>query len=825
MPVLDKLEYGDLTCTSCGAVLDERLRDSGAEWRDYSRGGGGGGGGDDDPGSGARRARCGDSIVDEGRWEGGLMPTRVGLPPPAASSSSYGGGGGGRGASSSSEEERRRLALVRGRLKRTHNMIEHMIERDRKERRAEAMLERRAREARRDRGEEEEGEGEDVVGGRDGMADWVDDRDGSTTMVQRRGGRDRDSPLWRSPSTSTSTTTTTTSMGRTRRGEEDEEDVDERLSLADAVLLYGTSDQVRRIAPNPTLGDDDGEWTEEAIEAERADLRRRRPEERYAIGNNAPPPKLLRLYAAYDVLERAALELDLEGTSSSSSSSSSSFRTAVSWLLTYASRNDGPRVRGISSGMGRGSAGGGDGATLSLSLFGPGRHRRRETGSSAYSSSPSRSECAPSSLSAATELHRLRQYASLGSALLYLSAKRAGVGRTLTEVCSAFGTYSLIDPNGDGGDADRGGGVVREPLVRPKHCSRAMQELRATLPDEISPPPLPSTTPSSSASSADSPTSDGGEGTMTRRAPVEVTPTYDGRAHGSTPSTSTSASSSPRIFEDRGGTGRGPHDAATANAEEAALVDLTTRMADVLGLPKCAVSAAAAVAVQCARDARASSAPVPTAKQRQIDKGHIRPIQKRRGGDRPARQGKDDTPEDVIAIASILLVCTAGGTMQRLARQASRDAASSSPVSYPGAQAEKAVYVVGSMSNPLDDLADDVFMSESDPSGRAKTNHIKEEETSSNNHAKKEQLETSFPWKAWNDQPSWYRDICQMERCSVIPRRTIISYYSRVVHPRRLYFLGVAGKSVAVDGTATTTSESLMRSILAAVPLMSLRNL
>lgn len=319
---------------------------------------------------------------------------------------------------------------------------------------------------------------------------------------------------------------------------------------------------------------------------------------------------------------------------------------------------------------------------------------------------------------------------------------------------------------------------------------------------------------------------------MTRRAPVEVTPAYDGRAHGSTPSTSTSASSSPRIFEDRGGggTGRGPHDAATANAEEAALADLTTRMADVLGLPKCAVSAAAAVAVQCARDARASSA-VPTAptcessKQRQIDKGHIRPIQKRRGGDRSARRGKDDTPEDVIAIASILLVCTAGGTMQRLARQASRDAASSSPVSNPGARAEKAVYVVGSMSNPLDDLADDMFMSESDPSGRATTNHIKGEETCSNNHAKKEQLETPFPWKAWNDQPSWYRDMCQMERCSVIPRRAIISYYSRAVHPRRLYFLGVAGKSVAVDGTATTTSESLMRSILAAVPLMSLRNL
>jgi hypothetical protein len=157
--------------------------------------------------------------------------------------------------------------------------------------------------------------------------------------------------------------------------------------------------------------------------------------------------------------------------------------------------------------------------------------------------------------------------------------------------------------------------------------------------------------------------------------------------------------------------------------------------------------------------------------------------------------------------------------MQRLARQATSNAASSSDV---------AGGIPNSMSNPLDDLTDDTFVSESDRSGRTTTNHIKGEETSSTDHAKKQQPETSPPWKAWNDQPPWHRDICQMERCTVIPRRAIISYYSSVVHPRRLYFLGVAGRSAAVDGTSTTsttTTELLLRSISAAVPLMSLRNL
>ncbi|KAL3808262.1 hypothetical protein ACHAXA_001404 [Cyclostephanos tholiformis] len=771
---------GDLICTNCGAVLDERLRDAGPEWRDYSSQAGGRG--DDDPGAVARRARCGDA---------------------------YG---------------RRELDDVRARLRRTHNMIEHMIERDRMDRMAEAALERRARTAMRDRGEEAYDGGWEVEGrGNDVIDDEIYDRGGGDKS------RTKKRKAW------------------TDRGEGKDEaayvsthvnDDDGRWSLVDSVLLHGTSDQIRRIVPCPSPGG----WTEDALESERADLRFRlciSPSSSRrgvrggggaggggggeVVSRKSTIQSLVRLYVAYDILERAARVLDLlDGTSSSSSFSSNgnnkgaAFRLAVSWLLTYALRNDGLRVRGISSSIqgGLGYVDGG-GVSLSLSLFGHGHRRLEETETLASSSQLS------SSL--ASEFHRLRQCAALGSALLYLSAKRAGVGRTLSEVCLAFGTYTVIVPNGD---SNNHSGVVGEPLVRPKHCSRAMHELRVALPEEVSPPPPPISAPTPSVSSADSPMSNIGDDETT---PREITPPHDGSAHGSTTTSifESASSSSSSLFGDEcipekcvsGGVGHVPDDAATM-ANEASLADLTTRMANALGLPSCAVSAASAVAVQCARDARASSS-APSVGHRRVEKAHIRPIRKKGRGwhgctDRPGKN--DHAPDDVIAIASILLVCTAGGTMQRLARQATGDAASSSTSPALGGTEY-------SMPHRLDDLADDLFMSEFHHSCPSTTDDVKVEETRSNNHSKKDQLGTPPPWKAWNDQPSWHRDICQMERCAVIPRRAIISYYSNTVYPRRSYFLEIAGKSVAGDGVAKMTTVLLLRSILAAVPLMSLRNL
>ncbi len=89
-------------------------------------------------------------------------------------------------------------------------------------------------------------------------------------------------------------------------------------------------------------------------------------------------------------------------------------------------------------------------------------------------------------------------------------------------------------------------------------------------------------------------------------------------------------------------------------------------------------------------------------------------------------------------------------------------------------------------------------------------------------------------WVAWNDQPAWHRDISQLEQCTGISRKIIISFYSNVMHPRRLFLLGVISKLKQGYGTSTfnrttttTMAESagLLQDIVAAAPLMSLRNL
>lgn len=743
---------GDLTCTLCGIVLDEKIRDVSAEWRDYSHAGG-----DTDDGAGLRRARCGDSHVDEMKYYGGLMPTRV-------SSNVYEGSNGGRIGERTSEE-RLRLALVRGRLKRTHNMIEHMLEKERKEKEKEEITEYRAMDAMYDRGE----------------VDVNDDR------RPQRGGEREAFPPWRSSSPSESSLT----MRMAKR-------CDEKWSLADAVLLHGTLDQVRRIIPNPSSCSYDGEWTDSDLEAERADcLRRRRAGgEKKSSSTTA---LISQLYVTYDILERAAQVLDL----------GPALNCAVSWLVKYASINEGVKVRGISS-SGCGivvppvDGNEGNGATLSLSLLGT----DRTTEYLALSSS-SRTKSASS---LRTELHRLRQHAALGSALLYMAAKCGGIGRTLTEICSAFGTYAVIDPTFINSN---GNGVIDgEPLVRPKHCSRAMQELRTALPEDVSPTAvLPITTNPLSASSVFLSTRhEGGD----ELSPVKVTPTYDGSTspvkseYLSGSNTTLTSGLAPSLIKSN-------HipDATVANAEEAALSNLTTRIANVLNLPQCAVSAAAAIAVQCVRDARASFASIPTRQSHEEftkEKVHIRP--KRRRGDTvlPCRSKYGETPDDVVAIASILLVCTAGGTMQILARQALKSTAMSSMIS---------ASITRLDPDPLDHLTDNSLMSGSTTT----SHHFEAVETSSIDNMKKQQVEILSSWQAWNDQPSWHRDVGQMEQSTAIPRKTIILYYSSALHPRRFYYLGVAGKSVALDGTVAATAGLLLSSIVSAVPLMSLRNL
>ena len=692
---------GDLICTQCGSVLDDHLRDPSADWRDYSAVN------NEDACIGMKRARCGDVSVDETKWVGGLMPTKVSSTVYHGSnnsSSGYNGAG-----NNTTSEEKERLAIVRGRLKRTHNMIENMLEQEQKARYKDVVLERKAREAQLSRGELELDA--DNLNSYGCIA--VDgDYEG---LMKQRG--EEESLFAKSLSTSF-------------LGLDDQEQAyislkDKKWSLTDAIILYGTLDQVQQWSNLSPPSNGEGEWTQSTLEAERAQRKKK-------CDATTRSSNLQKLHMAFTILERAARKLNLNGPSNTT------FHEAISWLLKFVTTNDSIRVKGISSGSSS-LSGVNDikESVLSLSLLNGTAHEEQVS----ISTSTSRSK---SSSPLITELHRLKQYAALGSAILYLSAKRTGVGRTLTEVCAAFGTYHVImrKSTSNSGGVSPASTKYGEPeaLVRPKNCSRAMQELRTVLPQIVVPTPGGgggggggglATTQDLAATLPSTPAVKSEEGTQDC-VPVKVTPTY-------------------------GLTGANQTE---LNTEEAALADLICRMANALSLPSCAISAATTVAIQCIRDVAASSSaakPCTLSKRSSREQTHIRPRQRRRLSATPRQSNA--TP-DVIAISSILLVCTAGGTMQRLARQA------------------------------LD----------------------------SSNATQQGMLPS---WSAWHSQPSWHRDISQLEQSSGVPRKTIISHYSTAVYPRRSYFLGVASKK----GTNVTTTNELLHNIVAAVPLISLRNI
>jgi len=758
---------GDLICTQCGAVLDDHLRDETAEWNDFSN--------DNDPSAGHTRARCGE-VVDENKYVGGLMPTKV-------STSVYNGtavGGTGSGAGAGTSEEKYRLALIRGRLKRTHNMIENMVEQGQKERYAEVVLERRARDARMERGEVMEMDVENENGvNKDGGIAVDGDYEG---LMDRR--REEEVPKMvpvnaRKKKPAAARTRTDYEMALISVK-------DKKWSLPDAILLHGTFGQVQQFGA-VLVPANRGEWTQSTLETERT-----AHVKKFDATLRASTHKL---YVAFTILEKAALKLDLVGMSNAT------YREAVGWLVKFVNKNDGLRIKGIGSSSLASGVNGKE--SLSLSLFDSSQNQDGMSSIASLSASKSKSK----SSSLATELHRYRQYASLGSAILYLSCKRTGIGRTLTEVCLAFGTYQV--------------GEATEPLVRPKNCSRAMQELRMVLPEIV----LPSaTTIPIAALSSSSSTAGMFKMELDAQAPVKVTPTYGLPRTSSTSSTaSLVASMTPLTVKSE----YIPNtDSIVVNTEEAALADLTCRMGTSLNLPQCAISAATAVAIQCTRDARASAvaAASSTSNSKKLGNGksHIRP--KRRGRGKHQSSPSTDSSPEVIAVASILLVCMAGGTMQRLARQALSNAAAATSSSSLSSR------TYNSMSNPLDDLKDDLSSSmvTSDATGTTATSNAKSNVQANNNcnnnhdNAKQKALSS---WTAWNNQPSWHRDVSHMEQCTGVPRRTIISYYSNNVHPRRLYFLGVSIKSEEEDETAMSAGVGLLHNIVAAVPLMSLRNL
>ena len=747
------------------------------------------------------------------------MPTKI-------SSTCFPGGGGGTAGRGVGSGDRFKLATIRARLKRTHNIIENRIAQEQKERYAEIILDRQAREAKLRRGETILEDETDVENNhRAGIVVEGGDYEG---LMMRQGQELHHLPssrlhsMKRAASSKMQTMTTTDTTTTINEVYQEEARAYTSLehpkwSLSDALLLYGTLEQVQHhLLPSHYSShvSVEGEgWTQMHLDNERTESKRR-------IDANTRT-SLHRLYIAYDLLERAARALELYG-GSFSTNANSTFRQAVTTLIKFVIKNDGLRIRGMSSGglssLSTLSLEEGE-AVLSLSLLDdtamPWSALFDGDSVKSRSSSKSRSK----STSPSTILHRLRQYASLGSAILYLAAKSTGVGRTLTEICSAFGTFAVLKSTNN--DAASTVVVPEEPLVRPKYCSRAMQELREALPDVVASLPQD------------------GIPIKSERETLPPTPFHTNHepasTHGQTPIKVECIPETPSSnIIDHCDIASKPISVVTT--EEAALVDLTTRMANSLGLPPIAIHGAIVVAMQCARDALSSPFATVTRTQQHDTlssskrcnaKAHIRPSQRSRK--RAAAAGGDSFGEspDVIAISSILLTCTAGGTMQRLASQAvSCSVASSTSTSSSEVEGE------------VEDLNDDLLLApeESDKyrSHEAPNPNIKtaERTISTNNFHRTNNARVS--WEMWNDQPQWHRDITQMEHCAGIPRKLILSFYSKVIHPRRLFFLGAmskleqeqaCGASTTTKTTTAAESTGLLHNIVAAAPLMSLRNL
>ena len=124
---------------------------------------------------------------------------------------------------------------------------------------------------------------------------------------------------------------------------------------------------------------------------------------------------------------------------------------------------------------------------------------------------------------------------------------------------------------------------------------------------------------------------------------------------------------------------------------------------------------------------------------------------------------KSDSDE-IIAAASLLLVSTAGGIMQRLAEQALSNA---------GASCEIGV---------------DTFAS----------------------------------WNEWNSQLSWHRGVSDLEQCTGLPSKDILDCYSTSLHHCRAQLLEVVKLRFKMGNEER---ERLLQNIVVAVPLMSLRQM
>ncbi|KAL7502814.1 hypothetical protein ACHAXN_000715 [Cyclotella atomus] len=564
---------------------------------------------------------------------------------------------------------------------------------------------------------------------------------------------------------------------------------DRKWVLSDAILLYGSLDEV-----SIHLSREEG-WTDVSLEKERKTL--------FKSLDAASRSSAAKLYTAFSLLYRAASKLELDRILSDISK----------WLVEYAKKRE-LKVKGLSRD---------NTSDYTLSLLNYQESKKK------------------------MDLHKMKQYGALCSAIIYLAAKRNGKGRTLAEICEAFGVVRCAD------------GEEEEPLVRPKYCSKAMGELRSALPSVVLPAAAASASSAASSKSTDCVTSSTAsmkqEDSSTMSTPIksESRASFNEGAPSIVSLSSTSSlgpvseTSNHNIINDDISVSSN----VAQSSENEAIADLTSRLAGSLNLPPFAIESAAAIAVQCSNDTAIST---PAAKRgRQIrppirrGKGNSSLFIKNTSGKRSIGVGaalKKEVSSDVIAASSILLVCMAGQKMQTLARQAvqgHRDnlAAENSTIS----QEDESDNQIGTLSSPFDDLANEMSAINEVPEQTASIDDGISAPAAAAT-AVKQNPSSIESWIAWNHQPAWHRQVSQIEQCSGVSSKTIISYYSNVLHPRRAYYLNVAKKKLGNSPehemvhsrkrfkTEHGTSQSqphevavLLQNITAAAPMLSIRGL
>ena len=424
---------GDRICTACGVVDEEHIRDDGPEWRDYAN--------EDDNGAMySAAARTGLVPTDETKYLGGLQPTMLSRNPYGGS---YGPGRAVNGETAMAESRIRRKLLS------TNRKLDKMMEDKHREQMEEARLARRVM-ARRRREASQARRMAAAAAEAAGLEVDIADAASSSSAANSAGIH----PVFSSMSEKLSYTNDDdlSAIGREHlelaQKEEDAARIDSAAVLADkwsldrAILLHGTHDEQRpedTSFHHPVMG----QYQHRDIEEERKQLNKKLNADQRAASVD--------LYRASRILLFASRELELPDRA---------VNEATTMLCKYAAAKDGFKgVRGISS-------------------------RAAPTSTNGASKGDAGSSSSKKRLAKQRDQNKVRQMTALSSAFIYLSAKKLGHGRSLKDVCASFRPeHDLYGTNNDGKSTQLS--ASDESTIKPKHCSRAMTEVKILFPEYV----------------------------------------------------------------------------------------------------------------------------------------------------------------------------------------------------------------------------------------------------------------------------------------------------------------------------------------------------